>query len=289
MSIAETYDLLEAAEEDGEAWQTVEEACEALAEAQVTVHEVLGPLAETETGERVRIFSATVSAPEVGGAAVEFRLGVKGDMVFTGYDQPEFQDQYQITLCDGRTFTGRLYWPDDPDAEPAMARAWHTVSPVKMTIFYAIFARLLQRRPVVDRQPSERPRTPLHELGLSLRPYNFLMRAGIDAVELLTSRDEEQIADVPGVEEEDLEEIKAALAERGWSLSPPLRDLPIEELDLGMRAYNNLKRVGIRTIGQLIEYTSDEILAIPKLGRRQLRSIEEGLSELGLFLKGPST
>ena len=42
----------------------------------------------------------------------------------------------------------------------------------------------------------------------------------------------------------------------------PMIDVPIEELDLSERPRNCLKRAQINTIGELIEKTEDDLLAI---------------------------
>ena len=52
-----------------------------------------------------------------------------------------------------------------------------------------------------------------------------------------------------------------------------MENFPIEELELGVRSYNCLKRVGIETIGDLVSKTEDELAAIPNFGRsRSTRS-----------------
>lgn len=59
----------------------------------------------------------------------------------------------------------------------------------------------------------------------------------------------------------------------------------IEELDLSTRATNCLRRAGIRTVGELLDYTEMDIAKIKNCGRETLREIVNKLAELGLFLK----
>src|SRR3954470_3631699 len=47
-----------------------------------------------------------------------------------------------------------------------------------------------------------------------------------------------------------------------------MENILIEELELGVRSYNCLKRVGIETIGDLISKTEQELAAIPNFGKK---------------------
>lgn len=67
--------------------------------------------------------------------------------------------------------------------------------------------------------------------------------------------------------------------------SPDL-DLPIEDLGLGERLRNSLKRTSIDTIGQLLENNVDELMAIPNFGQKSLEELIERLDELGFVLDG---
>ncbi len=67
--------------------------------------------------------------------------------------------------------------------------------------------------------------------------------------------------------------------------SPDL-DLRIEELDLSERPRNCLKRAQIHTIGELIERSYDDLLAITNFGQKSLDEVVQRLDERGLSLKG---
>ncbi|MGH9024131.1 MAG: DNA-directed RNA polymerase subunit alpha [Acidimicrobiia bacterium] len=62
-------------------------------------------------------------------------------------------------------------------------------------------------------------------------------------------------------------------------------DLPIEELDLSERPRNCLKRAQIDTIGQLVERTEDDLLAITNFGQKSLEEVIQKLDERGLSLR----
>lgn len=58
-------------------------------------------------------------------------------------------------------------------------------------------------------------------------------------------------------------------------------DRPIEELDLSVRAYNCLKRSGITKIGQLLEMSEDDLLAVRNFGQKSLDELKQRLQVLG--------
>ena len=67
--------------------------------------------------------------------------------------------------------------------------------------------------------------------------------------------------------------------------SPDL-DLPIEDLDLSERPRNCLKRAQVNSVGELVEKTPDDLLAITNFGQKSLDEVLEKLDERGLSLRG---
>jgi DNA-directed RNA polymerase subunit alpha len=66
-----------------------------------------------------------------------------------------------------------------------------------------------------------------------------------------------------------------------------MENFPIEELEeLGVRAYNCLKRVGIETIGDLVGKSENELAAIPNFGKKSIEEVKETLALHGLKLRG---
>lgn len=78
------------------------------------------------------------------------------------------------------------------------------------------------------------------------------------------------------VEEEPEEEVDEELAAK-------LR-MPIQELELSVRASNCLESAKIETIGELVSMTEAELLKIRSFGKTSLREIRRKLSDLGLSL-----
>ncbi len=66
--------------------------------------------------------------------------------------------------------------------------------------------------------------------------------------------------------------------------SPDL-DLPIEDLDLSERPRNCLKRAQVNTVGELVEKTIDDLLAITNFGQKSLDEVIQKLDERGLSLR----
>jgi DNA-directed RNA polymerase subunit alpha len=64
-----------------------------------------------------------------------------------------------------------------------------------------------------------------------------------------------------------------------------MHDILIEELELGVRSYNCLKRVGVETIGDLISKTEAELSAIPNFGKKSIEEVKENLAAHGLSLR----
>jgi DNA-directed RNA polymerase subunit alpha len=66
--------------------------------------------------------------------------------------------------------------------------------------------------------------------------------------------------------------------------SPDL-DLPIEDLDLSERPRNCLKRAQVNTVGELVQKTEDDLLAITNFGQKSLDEVILKLDERGLSLR----
>jgi len=65
----------------------------------------------------------------------------------------------------------------------------------------------------------------------------------------------------------------------------PMHDILIEELELGVRSYNCLKRAGIQTVGDLISKSEGELNAIPNFGKKSIDEVIETLHARGLNLR----
>ena len=76
-----------------------------------------------------------------------------------------------------------------------------------------------------------------------------------------------------------------ALNGAGAGAAGPMHDILIEELELGVRSYNCLKRAGIQTVGDLISKSEGELNAIPNFGKKSIDEVIETLHARGLGLR----
>jgi DNA-directed RNA polymerase subunit alpha len=94
----------------------------------------------------------------------------------------------------------------------------------------------------------------------------------------------------------DIAELQEGLGDGGTAAAGPLpgagrsadgmEDHLIEELELGVRSYNCLKRAGIQTVGDLVQKSENELSAIPNFGRKSIEEVIETLNAHGLTLRG---
>ena len=79
-------------------------------------------------------------------------------------------------------------------------------------------------------------------------------------------------------------------ADGSGDAAPPIangmENFPIEELELGVRSYNCLKRAGIQTVGDLVSKSESELAAIPNFGKKSIEEVKETLAAHGLTLRG---
>jgi DNA-directed RNA polymerase subunit alpha len=64
-----------------------------------------------------------------------------------------------------------------------------------------------------------------------------------------------------------------------------LDEILIEELELGVRSYNCLKRAGVQTVGDLVRKSRAELNAIPNFGSKSIEEVIETLHARGLDLQ----
>jgi DNA-directed RNA polymerase subunit alpha len=109
----------------------------------------------------------------------------------------------------------------------------------------------------------------------SISPRDALASAG-ETLRNLVSLVADLSSEPKGLELGEVSPITAA--------SPDL-ELPIEELDLSERPRNCLKRARVDTIGQLVQKSEDDLLAITNFGSKSLEEVIEKLDERGLSLR----
>ncbi|AJC12459.1 MAG: DNA-directed RNA polymerase subunit alpha [Berryella intestinalis] len=87
-----------------------------------------------------------------------------------------------------------------------------------------------------------------------------------------------------GDEEEEEMEIPSIFTPEGQETNVEL-DKQIEDLDLSVRSYNCLKRAGIHSVRQLVEFSENDLLNIRNFGAKSIEEVKDKLISMGLNLK----
>ena len=80
-------------------------------------------------------------------------------------------------------------------------------------------------------------------------------------------------------------EVEAAAAEAAVPAYDETLQLAIEEVDFSVRVFNCLRKEGIKTLGDLVARTEDELVKIRNFGHRSLTEVTEKLEAFGLSLQ----
>ena len=97
--------------------------------------------------------------------------------------------------------------------------------------------------------------------------------------------------DADRVEELTARDVAAAAPASGNGSEAPdvggdgLEEILIEELELGVRSYNCLKRAGVQTVGDLVRKSEGELNSIPNFGSKSIEEVIETLHSRGLNLR----
>ena len=89
------------------------------------------------------------------------------------------------------------------------------------------------------------------------------------------------LAEVEGEEEP---EVVSIFAPEGQESNAEL-DKQIEDLDLSVRSYNCLKRAGIHSVRQLVEFSENDLLNIRNFGAKSIEEVKDKLISMDLNLK----
>ena len=84
--------------------------------------------------------------------------------------------------------------------------------------------------------------------------------------------------------EEDDSEAPSIFAPEGQESNAEL-DKQIEELELSVRSYNCLKRAGIHSVRQLVEFSENDLLNIRNFGAKSIEEVKDKLISMDLNLK----
>jgi DNA-directed RNA polymerase subunit alpha len=147
---------------------------------------------------------------------------------------------------------------------------------------YAVAAARVGQRTDFDKLTLDLETDGSIEPGAALREASEILIKSLaiftdaERVEELTAR--EPIAAMPS-------DALSAPAGDGVAGSNGLDEILIEELELGVRSYNCLKRAGVQTVGDLVRKSRAELNAIPNFGQKSIEEVIETLHARGLDLQ----
>lgn len=143
---------------------------------------------------------------------------------------------------------------------------------------------------------------PVANFELSARSRSCLDRMQIKTLGGLTKVTRDQLLNEKNFGDTSLGEIEGLLSRYDLELGedvpegqdifqtvaePPEEKLetPVEELELSTRGRRCMERLGIKTVGQLVQMTDKQLLECPNFGATSLNEVKSKLAELGLSLK----
>lgn len=151
---------------------------------------------------------------------------------------------------------------------------------------------------------------PISDFELSVRSRNCLRQMNIRTLGDLLRTTEAELMSYRNFGETSLAEIKAMLGQRGLELgqaafptapatatarrapepmaaeTPASARRPIAELELSVRSRKALQRLGVTTVGELLQHSEAELMSVKNFGLTSLSEIRQQLAKLGLNLKG---
>jgi len=161
--------------------------------------------------------------------------------------------------------------------------------------------RIARRNAVLD--------IPVTDFELSVRARNCLKKMNIRTLGDLVRTSEPELLGYKNFGETSLKEIKEMLSAKGLRLGqaleegsemsmptelpvppPPSQDagamaIPLDQVELSVRARKALDSLKIRTLGDLTHHTEGELLGCRNFGQTSLNEVRERLAEYGLRLK----
>lgn len=151
---------------------------------------------------------------------------------------------------------------------------------------------------------------PVTDFELSVRSRNCLKKMNIRTLGDLTRISEQQLLSSKNFGETSLLEIKEILGSKGLRLGQALEDggggferryqshqplseqeqamlnRPVSDLNLSVRARKCMNRLGINSMGDLVNRTADELLESKNFGMTSLTEVREKLRQYNLTLRG---
>ena len=185
---------------------------------------------------------------------------------------------------------------------PNHRRAAHFLKSVRSSCTMLYAERRLEER---ERQTAMLDMA-ISDFELSVRSRNCLRQMNIRSLSDLLNTSEPELLSYKNFGETSLNEIKAMLSQKGLRLGQALQpaepvaihppeelsgdttahlDRPVAQLELSVRAQKALQRLGVMTLGELIQKTEAELLTIKNFGQTSMVEIKKQLTKYGLSFR----
>lgn len=147
---------------------------------------------------------------------------------------------------------------------------------------------------------------PVTDFELSVRSRNCLATMGIDSLGDLTRVTEQELLAGKNFGETSLIEVRELMQAHGLEIGQNVHEMarepsfdtrelppeeqaklsvPVSDLNLSVRSRKCMTRLGISTVGELIQRTPDELLSAKNFGVTSLNEIRDKLNEIGVKLR----
>jgi DNA-directed RNA polymerase subunit alpha len=150
---------------------------------------------------------------------------------------------------------------------------------------------------------------PVTDFELSVRSRNCLKEMNTRTLGDLTRVSEQQLVSSKNCGETSLSEIKEIMGTKGLKLGQSIEEgaqydnrfrprqpmteeeqalliKPVSDLNLSVRARKCMNRLGINSLGELVQRSADELLESKNFGMTSLTEVREKLAQFGLGLRG---
>lgn len=143
----------------------------------------------------------------------------------------------------------------------------------------------LQKKRQTHAKQYKRKKLAIETLPLRTHAYNCLKEYGIHTVAAFMALKENEIKTIPGVGEKTFDaivETQRKLFEEFNTVGCQEYELSLDELGLGVRALNCIRRIGVKTIEEFINLTEADVLKIWHTGEKTWLEIYEKQQSLKL-------
>ena len=78
---------------------------------------------------------------------------------------------------------------------------------------------------------------------------------------------------------------RSTVVEKAETQRDKVMEMTIDDMDLSVRSYNCLKRAGIHSVRQLVEFSENDLLNIRNFGAKSIEEVKDKLISMDLNLK----